>query len=109
MLTNLRPEVLSRRDRSGDLARHAAEVPVRQFEVLLDEDPPRLRPLSSSDFPYQVKLDETEVFNLLVSTEAGDVRWVLWLDWSTEGRTGSLRIDLGGQAFRTAARHGLLT
>jgi hypothetical protein len=106
LLTGLRAEVLSRVSGDGDLARHAAEVPVRRFQVLLDEDPARVRPLTASDFPYQIKRDETEVFNLLISTETGDVRWVLWLDWSTEGRTGSLRVDLRGQPFRTVARYG---
>lgn len=108
VLTALRAEVVSRQDRSGDLARHAAEIPLRRFEVLLDADPPQVRALTSSDFPYQVKRDETEVFDLLVSAEAGDVRWLLWLDWSVGARSGSARIDLGGQEFRTAARHGHL-
>lgn len=107
LLTGLRAEVLSRSHRSGDLAMHAAEVPVRRFEVLLDQNPPRVRSLTGSDFPYEVKRDETEVFDLIISVENGDVRWVLWLDWSTEGRTGSLRIDLGGQPFRTVARYGV--
>ncbi|WP_369381848.1 hypothetical protein [Streptomyces sp. cg36] len=105
VLTDLRAEVISRADRSGDLSRHAAEVPVRRFEVLLDTDPPRVRALGSSDFPYQVARDEVEVLDLEVTTDSGDVRWVLWLDWSCAGRGGSLRVDLGGRPLRTAARH----
>jgi hypothetical protein len=105
VLTELRAEVISRRDRSGELTRHAAEVPVRRFEVLLDERPPRVRALTTSDFPYQVRRDEPEVIDLLVRTESGDVRWVLWLDWTCGARSGSTRVDLGGQAFRTAARY----
>ena len=104
VLTGLRVEVVSRVDQGGDLSRHLAEVPVRRFEVLLDEQPPQVRPLGGSDFPYQLKRDETEVFDLMVSTESGHVRWVLWLDWSMGGRTGSVRVDLGGQPFQTAAR-----
>ncbi|MEU4347752.1 hypothetical protein [Streptomyces sp. NPDC023838] len=105
VLTDLRVEVIARADRSGDLARHAAEVPLRRFEVLLDADPPRVRPLATSDFPYRVNQDEAEVLDLEVRTEAGDIQWVLWLDWSCGGRTGSVRVDLDGRPFRTAARH----
>jgi hypothetical protein len=105
ILTDLRPEILTRANRSGELARHAAEIPVRQFEVLLDPDPPHVRPLEASTFLFAVKRGETEVFDLLVTTNYGDVQWVLWLDWSAESQTGSVRIDLGGHPFRTAARH----
>jgi hypothetical protein len=105
VLTGLRAEVICREERFGDLARHAAEIPLRRFEVLLDFQPPIVRALTSSDFPYQVKRDDSEVFDLMVRTESGDVRWVLWLDWSSGGRSGSTRIDLNGQEFRTAARH----
>ncbi|MEU7089396.1 hypothetical protein [Streptomyces achromogenes] len=104
VLTGLRAQVLSREEAAGDLARHAAELPVRRFEVLLDSDPPRVRALAESDFPYRIATDESEVLDLLVSTERGLVRWVLWLDWTSAGRQGSTRIDLQGHAFRTAAR-----
>ncbi|MEV6808403.1 hypothetical protein [Streptomyces sp. NPDC051132] len=104
VLTGLRAEVLSRAEAPGDLARHAAEVPVRRFEVLLDSDPPRVRALAGSDFPYRIAADESEVLDLLVSTERGLVQWVLWLDWTSAGRQGRTRIDLQGHAFRTAAR-----
>lgn len=105
VLTELRAEVIARADRGGDLSRHAAEIPLRRFEVLLDADPPRVRPLSGSDFPYQVGQEAVEVFDLEVRTGTGDVTWALWLDWSCGGRTGSVRVDLGGRPFRTAARH----
>lgn len=105
ILTDLRPEVLTRANRSGELARHAAEIPVRRFEVLLDSAPPYVRPLEASAFPFAVKRGEIEVFDLLVTTDYGDVQWVLWLDWSVESQAGSVRIDLGGHPFRTAARH----
>ncbi|MFK0259622.1 hypothetical protein [Streptomyces sp. NPDC090445] len=105
VLTELRAEVVSREERHGEVSPHAAEIPVRRFEVLLDADPPSVRPLGASDFPYSVAQDESEVLDLVVTTDSGDVRWVLWLDWTTAGRSGSTRVDLGGQPFRTAARH----
>lgn len=104
VLTGLRAEVLSREEAPGDLTRHAAEVPVRRFEVLLDSAPPQVRALTGSDFPYRIAADESEVLDLLVSTESGLVRWVLWLDWVSAGRQGSTRVDIQGHAFRTAAR-----
>ncbi|WP_406378581.1 hypothetical protein [Streptomyces sp. NBC_01618] len=104
VLIGMRAEVLSREELPGDLSRHAAEMPVRQFEVLLDTDSPEVRALGASDFPYRIAGDESEVLDLLVSTERGLVRWVLWLDWMCAGRRCSTRIDLRGDAFRTAAR-----
>ncbi|MDT9687458.1 hypothetical protein Q5762_03700 [Streptomyces sp. P9(2023)] len=104
LLTDLRAEVISRSDRSGDLSRHAAEVPRRRFEVLLDAHPPRVRALGDSDFPYEITPHESEAFDLKISTDSGDVRWVLWLDWRSGSRSGSVQVDLGGQPFRTAGR-----
>ncbi|MFG2949407.1 hypothetical protein [Streptomyces adustus] len=104
VLLGVRAEVLSREEFPGNLTRHAAEVPVRHFEALLDADPPTVRALGESDFPYRIAADESEIFDLLVSTEHALVRWVLWLDWTSAGRRGSTRIDLQGHAFRTAGR-----
>jgi hypothetical protein len=104
LLTGLRAEVLSRDVLPGDLSRHAAEVPVRRFEVLLDSNPPEVRALGESDFPYRIAADESEVLDLVANTVRGLVEWVLWLDWTSAGRPGSTRIDLQGHPFRTAAR-----
>jgi hypothetical protein len=73
--------------------------------VLLDTLPPRVRALGDSNFPYEVKMHESEAFDLKVTTESGDVQWVLCLDWRCGKRSGSVTVDLGGQAFRTAGRH----
>ncbi|GAA4420252.1 hypothetical protein ACFQV2_06225 [Actinokineospora soli] len=104
LLADLRVEVIACRDRSGTLVRHAAEVPRRRFEVLLDVEPPRLRALGESGFPYVVGLHESECFDLKVSTDRSEVAWVLWLDWRRGRDTGSVRVDLGGHPFRTAGR-----
>lgn len=105
LLTDLRVEVIARSERSGALNRHAGEVPRRRFEVLLDALPPSVRALGDSDFPYEVKLHESEAFDLKVTTESGDVWWVIWLSWRSGKRSGSVKVDLGGQAFRTAGRY----
>ncbi|MDF3298418.1 hypothetical protein [Streptomyces tropicalis] len=104
VLTQMRAEVVSREDLPGDLARHAAEVPVRRFEVRLDPEPPEVRALAESDFPYRLTADESEVLDVQVTVDRGVVRWVLWLDWASAGRTGSTRVDLHGSEFLTAAR-----
>ncbi|MFB7455969.1 hypothetical protein [Streptomyces sp. NPDC056188] len=104
VLMGVRAEVLSREEFPGNLTRHAAEVPVRHFEASLDADPPEVRALGESDFPYRIAADESEIFDLLVSTERALVQWVLWLDWTSAGRRGSTRVDLQGHAFRTAGR-----
>jgi hypothetical protein len=111
VLTALRPEVLSRRDRNGDLNRRAAAMPLRRFEVLLDAQPPCLRVVSvsdgggDSDFPFRVTPDDPEVLELKVRSESGDVCWVLHLDWVCDGRAGTTRIDFDGRPLRTMARH----
>ena len=105
VLAELRVEVLSRHARAGELLRHAAALPRRRFEVLLDAVPPRLRSLEQTDFPYTVGLHECEALELKVVTEHDDVEWVLWLDWLCGSRSATTRIDLGGRPFRTAGRY----
>jgi hypothetical protein len=107
LLTGLHAEVLSRGGGTGELSRRAAALPVRRFEVRLDERPPRVRPVGGTDFPIRLAHHDTEVFDMAVLTDSGDVRWRLWLGWAAGDRTGNVRIDLGGQPFRTAARHGI--
>ena len=104
VLTELRPVVLVRGPRTGELLPHHGVVPVRPFAVHLDEDPPRLERLGDADFPFKVTPEDPEVFQLTVHTATADVRWVLELDWTCAGRSGTRRVDLGGQPFRTMGR-----
>jgi hypothetical protein len=106
VLTDLRPVVLGRRPAAGDLVPHHGVVPVRPFAAHLDEEPPRLERLGDSDFPFKVTPDDPEVLDLTVHTATADVRWVLELDWTCAGRSGTRRVDLGGQPFRTMAQPG---
>jgi hypothetical protein len=106
ILHSLRPSVLSRAEATGRLSPHFGIVTPRPFEVLLDERPPRLRPLDPTgpSFPFKIGPGDPEVFDLRVQTSDGDVQWVLELEWTSGGREGSLRVDLGGAPFRTMAR-----
>ena len=87
------------------LSPHAAEVPKRRFAVLLDDRPPVVRPCGDADFPFRFGEFESGGFDLKVTTDYGEVRWVLWADWRCGPRTGSVRVDLAGQDFRTAGRY----
>ncbi|WP_030552916.1 helix-turn-helix domain-containing protein [Streptomyces exfoliatus] len=90
-------------------------VTPRRFEVDLDRPRPVARALDGYDasgqegrtlpavsFPYTVSAAEPE--ELLVSAGAArcDCRWYLELEWSSEGRRGTVRITDGGVPFRTA-------
>ncbi|MFF9401789.1 helix-turn-helix domain-containing protein [Streptomyces sp. NPDC014744] len=82
------------------------------FDIDLDDARPVLRPVAGEkagkpvppkDFPFRVTSTDVEVFDLDVHVEAHDVSWYLELDWSSGGRKGTLRIDDGGEPFRTSA------
>ncbi|MFD5653420.1 helix-turn-helix domain-containing protein [Streptomyces sp. NPDC127039] len=88
----------------------------RSFAVDLDKDRPIARAVAGNDsgtpipavrMPYRVSAKDPEV--LLVTATAGscDCRWYLELDWSSQGRTGTVRIDDDGRPFRTTAIEGL--
>ncbi|HEY9329525.1 MAG TPA: hypothetical protein VIS09_15030 [Streptomyces sp.] len=82
------------------------------FNIDLDDGQPVSRPVAGEDagkvvaaknFPYQVSSTDVEVFHLDAHTEDHDVTWYLELDWSSGGRTGTLRIDDNGKPFRTSS------
>ncbi|MFJ8669134.1 helix-turn-helix domain-containing protein [Streptomyces sp. NPDC093600] len=95
-------------------------VTPRRFEVDLDRPRPVARALDGYDasgqegrtlpaisFPYAVSAAEPE--ELLVSAGAAgcDCRWYLELEWSSEGRRGTVRIgDEDGAPFRTSGLRG---
>ncbi|WP_326782245.1 helix-turn-helix domain-containing protein [Streptomyces longwoodensis] len=93
----------------GDLA-------PRRFAVDLDVDRPVARPQDGSDvgrrlpavrFPYRVSAADPEVLLVDATAQAHDTRWYLELDWSCQGRTGTVRIDDHGRPFRTTGITGL--
>ncbi|MGW5612521.1 helix-turn-helix domain-containing protein [Streptomyces sp. NPDC003877] len=86
-------------------------VTPRSFDVDLDKDRPIARAVAGSDagtpipavsMPYRVSARDPEVLLVNARTRGCDCRWYLELDWSSEGRTGTVRIDDAGRPFRTS-------
>ncbi|MER5467837.1 helix-turn-helix domain-containing protein [Streptomyces sp. NPDC002685] len=93
-----------------------ATLDPRYFSVNLDAPRPLARAIPGSrpdspsfavDFPYQVSLQEPEVLLLSARSESCTCDWYLDLDWSSQGRTGTVRIDDNGRPFRTTSINGL--
>ncbi|WP_405469427.1 helix-turn-helix domain-containing protein [Streptomyces canus] len=88
----------------------------RYFSVDLDKDRPIAHSQSGNDgenvipavrMPYRVSSEDPEVLLVTAETEGCDCGWYLELDWSSQGRTGTVRIDDNGRPFRTTAIKGL--
>ncbi|WP_225891021.1 helix-turn-helix domain-containing protein [Streptomyces dioscori] len=88
----------------------------RSFAVDLDKDRPIARAVPGNDtgtpipavrMPYRVSASDPEVLLVTAQTENCGCDWYLELDWSSEGRTGTARIDDHGRPFRTSAIKGL--
>ncbi|MFF5030413.1 helix-turn-helix domain-containing protein [Streptomyces collinus] len=93
-----------------------SDLPPRNFSVNLDVDRPIAharpgndsgRPVPAVQFPYRVSAEDPEVLQVTATTEAYDCAWYLELDWSSQGRTGTVRIDDHGHPFRTSSIKGL--
>ncbi|MFG2364422.1 helix-turn-helix domain-containing protein [Streptomyces mirabilis] len=83
----------------GDLA-------PRDFSVNLDINRP-IPHARAVQFPYRVSAEDPEVLLVTAATETYDCTWYLELDWSSQGRTGTVRIDDHGRPFRTSSIKGL--
>ncbi|MDC0773732.1 transcriptional regulator [Streptomyces sp. HD] len=88
----------------------------RYFDVDLDKDRPIARPVAGNDtgtpipamkLPYRVSAEDPEVLLVDAQTVSCDCSWYLELDWSSQGRTGTARIDDHGRPFRTTSTKGL--
>ncbi|MEU9958687.1 helix-turn-helix transcriptional regulator [Streptomyces sp. NPDC050982] len=88
----------------------------RSFAVDLDKDRPIARAVAGGDvdgpipamrMPYRVSAEDPEVLLVNARTNSCDCRWYLELDWSSQGRTGTIRIDDHGKPFRTSGVEGL--
>ncbi|MFD5326678.1 helix-turn-helix domain-containing protein [Streptomyces sp. NPDC127092] len=94
-------------------------VTPRRFTVDLDRPRPVARSLDGYDasgegrtlpavsFPYAVTAAEPEELLVSARTAGCDCRWYLELEWSSEGRSGTVRItDEDGRPFRTSGTTG---
>ncbi|KUN21924.1 DNA-binding protein [Streptomyces antibioticus] len=88
----------------------------RMFSVDLDADRPIARSEAGNDgeneipairMPYRVSAEDPEILLVTARTVGCDCRWYLELDWSSQGRTGTARIDDHGTPFRTTGDKGL--
>ncbi|WP_069767367.1 helix-turn-helix transcriptional regulator [Streptomyces sp. LUP30] len=107
--------------RPGDIAYSMADgcgatLQPRYFAVDLDARRPLPRvmpagrpdsPSFAVDFPYRVSLQKPEVLLVFAGTESCTCDWYLELDWSSQGRSGTVRIDDHGRPFRTTSIKGL--
>ncbi|MFJ1732758.1 helix-turn-helix domain-containing protein [Streptomyces sp. NPDC088254] len=93
-----------------------SDITPRRFAVNLDADRPLARPEDGADrgvtvpavrFPYRVSAEDPEVLLVDGTTQAYDARWYLELDWSSQGRTGTIRIDDHGRPFHTTSIKGM--
>ncbi|MGN5634932.1 helix-turn-helix domain-containing protein [Streptomyces sp. AC154] len=120
VLKDLNVRVLSR---SAPLKRSAfsmgegcgSGIEPQSFDIGLDNSRPALTPVPglqagkkvpAKDFPFRVSSNDVEVFDLDAHVEGHDVTWYLELEWSSGGQTGTMRIDDGGQPFRTSSIAG---
>jgi hypothetical protein len=93
-----------------------ADLDPRTFAVDLDKDRPAARPAQGIEggtgtparrLPYRVSAKDPEVLMVDARTVDCDCSWYLELDWSSQGRTGTARIDDHGTPFRTSGTKGL--
>ncbi|MER7519296.1 helix-turn-helix transcriptional regulator [Streptomyces sp. NPDC126499] len=90
-------------------------VTPQTFDVDLDAPRPYVKPVAgqdgdrvvpAKDFPYKVATGDPQVLNLDVHTEEYAASWYLELHWSSGADKGVVRVDDGGEPFRTSAIEG---
>ncbi|MGW5774323.1 helix-turn-helix domain-containing protein [Streptomyces longwoodensis] len=64
-------------------------------------------PVPAIGFPYRVSLQDPEVLIVSARTESCTCDWYLDLTWSSQGRTGTVRIDDHGRPFHSTSSTGL--
>ncbi|MFD9466522.1 helix-turn-helix domain-containing protein [Streptomyces sp. NPDC060027] len=93
-----------------------ADMAPHSFAVDLDMARPIARAVPGNDggtitpplqLPYRVSVKDPEVLMVDARTVGCDCRWYLELEWSSQGRTGTERIDDHGVPFRLSGTKGL--
>lgn len=101
-----------------------SDLTPRSFTVNLDVNRPVAQPEDGTDagadagadgqrtipavhFPYRVSAEDPEVLLVDATTQTYDARWYLELEWSSQGRTGTIRIDDDGRPFHTTGIEGM--
>lgn len=95
----------------------------RWMTLNLDRQPPKLtaevptekavldffntKEITPIRFPYKVSVSKPESFMLMPQTLDCDCLWEIYVDWTSEGKRGSLKIDNNGKPFRTIADRGV--
>ncbi|MFD7322832.1 helix-turn-helix domain-containing protein [Streptomyces sp. NPDC059875] len=64
------------------------------------------RPIPAVSLPYAVTASAPEELLVTARTVGCDCRWYLELEWSSAGRTGTVRITDDGRPFRTSGIEG---
>jgi hypothetical protein len=81
---------------------HSSAMMPRCFGVDLSYGTEKeLVPQGVPDFPYRVHQSDPEWFVVELYGVEDGVAWVVELDWLCAGQSGTLRIDDGGQPFRS--------
>lgn len=114
IITNLRVEVVKKRPAPTatifDLCPDCYSVTPGNFVVDLDDSPVDVKPRynrstskDTADFPHVVTDKDVEVIDLLTYTETCDCLWNLYLDWTSQGKSGTVLLNQKGKPFRTVA------
>ncbi|GAA4727472.1 hypothetical protein GCM10023328_02120 [Modestobacter marinus] len=122
VINDIRAVVQSRRQPVDGLAltrECGGEGAYRLLEVDLDQNPPTATAVETGyttpppgepewsitpiRFPYEVSVEDAETFAITGYTEEFDVDWVIEVDWTSAGSSGTITADDDGQPFRTTS------
>ncbi|WP_327284152.1 hypothetical protein [Streptomyces sp. NBC_01205] len=92
-------------------------IDVRPFDVDLASQPVSVKPTVTKaadgsqkrgpDLPFKVSSQDPEQLELRFPSVQGDVRFSITVDWVSEGKPGSVKLDNGGAGFRVMGLGGL--